>query len=70
LAEVAGQIVASADSIESSTHETTKAAESIATEAQGMAETATTLQQLVATFQLKNLNSEPEVKALGKGKSR
>ncbi|NLL37084.1 MAG: hypothetical protein GX256_06145, partial [Fretibacterium sp.] len=66
LAEVAGQIVASADSIESSTHETTKAAESIATEAQGMAETATTLQQLVASFQFRSLNSEP--KALGKGR--
>ncbi|NLL37707.1 MAG: methyl-accepting chemotaxis protein [Fretibacterium sp.] len=52
VAEANAEIVASSDAVHTSTQETTRAAESIATEAQKMAETAEALQKLVRTFKL------------------
>ncbi|NLL37531.1 MAG: methyl-accepting chemotaxis protein, partial [Fretibacterium sp.] len=65
VAEANSEIVASGNAIHTSTQETTKAAESIASEAQKLAETATTLQQLVNTFKLKGQDaSQKAQKAL------
>ncbi len=50
--ESTGQVVESVISIQAASRETTKAAESIATEAQDMASSAENLQNLVARFTL------------------
>ncbi|NLL37708.1 MAG: methyl-accepting chemotaxis protein [Fretibacterium sp.] len=60
MAEANAEIVASSNAVHTSTQETTKAAESIATEAQKMAETAETLQKLLRVF------SFDDTKALAK----
>ena len=50
VAEANRNVVNAADSIHTSTQETTKAAEAIATAAQGLSATADKLQRLVGTF--------------------
>ncbi|NLL37218.1 MAG: hypothetical protein GX256_06825 [Fretibacterium sp.] len=64
VADSNAEIVDSSKAVHSATQETTRAAESIATEAQRLAETASTLLSLVHSFKLQEGNNNP--KALAK----